>query len=138
MHAQFRTLHLWIGILSIIAFLATGQYMDKVHAHLVGMEDGPRMLFRSTHLYILFTGLINLTLGLHRSPYGHSAARNLQALGSVLLLLVPILLTIGFFSEPFLTDFARPFTRPATYLAFGGGIFLLAAHLLNQRHGPSV
>ncbi|NNE71800.1 MAG: hypothetical protein HKN29_15755 [Rhodothermales bacterium] len=132
-YPQPRTLHLWIGIAAVIAFLLTGQYMERVHARLVDTEGVQRMLFRSTHLYILFTGLMNVFLGLHWPPLTDTWARRLRATGSVFVLVTPILLTIGFFIEPFLTEFARPWTHPAAYLSFGGALLLLAGYGWDRR-----
>ena len=39
-----RRFHLAFRAVLLVAFLLTGQYMDKVHEHLDGMADGPRLL----------------------------------------------------------------------------------------------
>jgi hypothetical protein len=59
-----------------------------------------------------------------------------QSAGSIALLLVPILLTVAFFTEPFLTDLARPYSRPAAYLAMGGGLLLLFVKAVESLTGP--
>jgi hypothetical protein len=48
-----RRLHLATGLLALAAFLASGQNMDRAHDHLRGLDDVTRMLFRSTHIYLL-------------------------------------------------------------------------------------
>ena len=58
-----KKFHLVFGVLVIIVFVLTGQYMDRYHEHLRGMADGPRMLFRSRHIFILLSGLLHLGLG---------------------------------------------------------------------------
>ncbi|PYS73641.1 MAG: hypothetical protein DMF69_04235 [Acidobacteria bacterium] len=58
-----KRFHLIFGLLLVIAFLLTGQYMDRFLQHLQSMPDGPRMLYRSRHIYILLSGLINLGIG---------------------------------------------------------------------------
>ncbi|MBO6576491.1 MAG: hypothetical protein JJ896_12750 [Rhodothermales bacterium] len=131
MPSRLALLHRIIGIAAVIMFLATGQYMDRVHAHLEGMADAQRMLFRSTHLYILFTGLMNLGLGIYHQPFRDRLARPLQNVGSLLLLAVPVLITVGFFTEPFLTEFARPYTRPAAYMSLAGGVLLTAGYVID-------
>ncbi|HVK08649.1 MAG TPA: hypothetical protein VM597_07715, partial [Gemmataceae bacterium] len=65
-----RRLHLALGLLGVVGFLSTGQYMDRIHDHLRGMDDARRLLFRSTHLYLLFGSLLNLALGLSLAPAG--------------------------------------------------------------------
>ncbi|MFT5142678.1 MAG: hypothetical protein ACI80V_000385 [Rhodothermales bacterium] len=128
--------HLLIGLLGIIAFLGTGQYMDKYHGHLEGMDDAMRMLFRSTHLYILYASICNVALGVYEVPRVQGLGSFVQSAGSITLLLVPILLTVAFFTEPFLTDFARPYSRPAAYLALGGGLLLLFVKAVESLTGP--
>jgi hypothetical protein len=53
-----RRFHLGVGLLGVIAFVGTGQY----HEHLRGMTDAQRLLFRSTHIYLLLASLLNLYL----------------------------------------------------------------------------
>lgn len=130
-----RWLHVAVGVGGVIAFLATGQYMDRVHDHLRGMDDARRLLFRSTHLYLLFTSLVNLVLGLHlRTAAGWS--RWVQGAGSLLLLTAPFLTAVGFFTEPWLTGLRRPFSTPATYCCLAG-VLVHAAGRLAQRAFPA-
>lgn len=65
-----RPLHLVVGLVGVVGFIATGQYMDLAHDHLRGMDDARRLLFRSTHIYLLFGALVNLALGLYLRPVG--------------------------------------------------------------------
>jgi hypothetical protein len=93
--------------------------MDKVHDHLRGMEDTKRLLFRSTHIYLLFCSLVNLALGLYFRP-GIGWRRWIRLVGSLLALATPFLEAIGFFTEPWLADLERPYSRPAIYGCFAG------------------
>jgi hypothetical protein len=43
---------------------------------------------------------------------------------SAIVLVAPIALIAGFFLEPHLADFVRPYTRPALYALFGMGVIL--------------
>lgn len=110
-----------------MAFLLTGQYMDKQLDHLRGQPDDIRLLFRSGHIYLLFSALANALLGLYLVPRSAAWRKALQTLGSLALLAGPPLLLIGFSCEPWLTGLDRPWARPAIYLALGGTIFHLAA-----------
>ena len=114
-----RWVHLTVGIAGVIGFLATGQYMDKVHDHLRGMDDARRLLFRSTHLYLLFGSLLNLALGLYLSP-ARGWRRWVRFVGSWLVVTTPFFAAAGFFVEPWLSDLDRPYTRPAAYGALAG------------------
>ena len=93
-----RRFHLYFGIAVVIVFLLTGQYMEYVHNS--SLPDGPRLLYRSRHIYLLLSGLINLSLGAYLTDRPIGWRRNLQIIGSVLLTTGPVLLLIGFFKEP--------------------------------------
>ena len=114
-----RSLHLLVGIVGVVGFLATGQYMDHVHDHLRGMDDTRRLLFRSTHIYLLFGSLVNLALGLNLRPT-RGWRWWLRSLGSLLVLTTPIFAAVAFFTEPQLTNLARPYTQLTAYGCFGG------------------
>lgn len=58
-----KRFHLVFGLVVLIVFLLTGQYMDRYHNHLEFMADGPRMLYRSRHIFILMAGLLQLGVG---------------------------------------------------------------------------
>jgi hypothetical protein len=124
-----RRIHLLIGVAAIIAFVLTGQYMDRVHGHLHDMAPAPRMLYRSTHIYLLFAGLLNCALGL-AEPLNRERWRvSLATLGSLIIYATPVLFLICFFREPWLEDFDRPYSRPAIYGSLAGVIFQLAARI---------
>jgi hypothetical protein len=114
-----RWLHLAVGIAGVVGFLGTGQYMDKVHDHLRSMDDARRLLFRSTHLYLLFTSLVNLALGLYLQP-ALGWRRWVRRVGSALLLATPFLAAAGFFTEPWLSGLDRPYSRWAAYCCLAG------------------
>jgi len=110
--------HFWVGFLGVIAFLLTGQVMDRAYDHLQGMPNETRMLFRSTHIYILLASMINLVLGVYLSPPDQKHKIVLQASASILVLAAPCLLLLAFFTEPQMADLARPFSRLALYSLF--------------------
>jgi hypothetical protein len=114
-----RWLHLAVGVAGVIGFLGTGQYMDRVYEHLRGMDDARRLLFRSTHLYLLFGSLVNLALGLYVKPAG-GWRRWVRPVGSALVLATPALAAAAFFTEPWLPELERPYTRPAAYGCLAG------------------
>ena len=124
---SLQRLHLWIGVATLIVFLLTGQYMDRYLRHLVGMEDGPRMLYRSAHIYLLWSGLLNASFGLYPSMSVPGWRNGLRKMGSALVLVAPPLLLIAFFVEPRLSDFWRPYSRSANYLATLGVLMCLIA-----------
>jgi hypothetical protein len=115
-----RRLHLAIGFAGVIAFLMTGQYMDRWLGHLAGVADLPRMLYRSAHIYLLFGSLLNVLLGLYVKGHAQGWRRGAALLGSVLILIAPVMILIGFYTEAARTDFERPFVGLAIYGCFAG------------------
>ena len=93
-----KRFHLIIGLTVIVIFLLTGQYMEYVHNRL--LPDGTRMLYRSRHIYLLLSGLLNLVLGIYFVPQPRGWRRTIQIIGTILIVLSPGLLLAGFFSEP--------------------------------------
>jgi hypothetical protein len=122
-----QRLHLIIGLVALVAFLASGQYMGLRYDHLQGLDDTTRMLFRSTHIYLLFAALLNLALGLYLVAGPPGWRRRLQRIGSTLVLLAPPLLAIAFLIEPWLSGLARPYSRWAIYGSLAGVILHLAS-----------
>lgn len=137
MLAMLRRLHLIVGLAALGGFVLTGQYMDLRHAHLEGMADAPRMLFRSAHIYLLLAGLLNLVLALYLKLESATWRRSLQAAGSAMILATPFLFAAAFFREPWLADLARPWARPGIYLSLAGGVLHLASQTPTRLAVPS-
>lgn len=115
-----KRFHLIFGILVIIIFLLTGQYMDKFLQHLEGMADGPRMMYRTRHIYILLSGLLNLAIGTYFSYSVTGWRRVLQFVGSGLIVAATALFIAGFFWEPKLAGLETPWSGQGVYLiAYG-------------------
>ena len=112
----------------MVIFLLTGQYMDRVHDHLQGMPDGPRMLYRTRHIYILLSGLLHLGIGSYFKYRSESVRRIVQLLGSLLITIAPILFIIGFFREPHLSGLYAPLSKNGIILiAIGTLLHLVSA-----------
>lgn len=118
-----KILHYAVGLVFLVLFLLTGQYMDLEHDHLSGMADGPRMIYRSGHIYLLFTSIANLLLGVYLRRLS-GFRRHIQILVCIVLLIIPWILLYGFFAEPHLESLARPYSRIALYGTFGVGLML--------------
>ena len=95
-----RRIHLAVGILTTIAFLATGQFMRRHAPPMSDLEDGLRMIYRSRHIYLLGSGLLNLMLGHYFRACAGAWRKSTQVVGSVLLLAAPFLLLLAFINEP--------------------------------------
>ena len=123
-----KRFHLIFGLLLVVIFLLTGQYMDRVHNHLRGMADGPRMLYRTRHIYILLSGLLHLGIGSYFKYRPERVRRILQLLGSFLITAAPIFFIIGFFQEPQLRGLYVPLSKNGIILiAIGTLLHLLSA-----------
>jgi hypothetical protein len=93
-----KRFHLFCGLAIMFIFLLTGKYMEWVQNR--ELSDGPRMLYRSRHIYLLLAGLLNLSIGLYFTYRPRGWRRRMQTIGSVLLILSPSFLLAGFFYEP--------------------------------------
>ena len=122
-----KRFHLIFGLLLFVVFVLTGQYMDRVLHHLQGMPDGPRMLYRSRHIYILLTALLHLGIGSYIQYQADTLRRMLQWFGSMLITIAALLFLVGFFYEPSLSGLYAPVTKKGIYL-IAVGVLL---HLLS-------
>ena len=123
-----RKFHLTFGGLLVVAFLLTGPYMDKYYNHMEGVPDGPRMLYRTRHIFILLSGLLNLGLAAYISDRPWPRPRALQLLGSGALFAAALLFIGGFFYEPRLSGLHTPLSHWGTYASVAGIVF----HLLSS------
>jgi len=103
-----KKMHLVFGALVILTFLLTGQFMDRVHNHLEGMPDGPRMLYRTRHIFILLSGLLNLGIGTYLRARRDLWCRVCQWFGSAMIMVASALFVAAFFYEPTLSDLETP------------------------------
>ena len=127
-----RVLHLVVGVAGLIAFVASGQYMVWVHGGLQGMADGPRLFFRSAHIYLLWGALLNLALGCYLVRLERGLLRHVQLLGSLLILAGPFMLCASFFAEQHNPQLDRPVGQLAIFLALGGAILQAVAALAGR------
>jgi hypothetical protein len=122
-----KRIHLAFGILVFVAFLLTGQYMDKVYNHMQGVPDDIRLLFRTRHIFILLASLINLGIAAYFTKRRTLLRRVLQALGSALIFTASVLFIVAFFYEPLLTGLYTPLSHKGSYAVVAG----IALHLLS-------
>lgn len=116
---QLRQVHLATGALALAAFALTGQYMHWGLGHLKGLPDVTRLLYRSAHIYLMFSGLCNLLAGIYCPEIAKPWARRIRLAGSSLLLVSPALFLLSFFSEIPL-GVERPLLRLGILASFGG------------------
>ena len=120
-----KRFHLIFGLTVLVVFLLTGQYMDRFHYHLMYMADGPRMLYRTRHIFILMSGLLHIGIGSYFSYRSTTVRRALQIVGSVLITVAPVLFTVGFFYEPHLDGLYAPLSKWGVILIATGTLLHL-------------
>jgi hypothetical protein len=118
--ARLGALHRWLGLATIVLFLATGQIMEHQNLDALPLDSWLRLLFRSRHIYLLLGGLVNLGLGLRFVLPPTGGARVTAIAGSTLTLLAPVFFAVAFVLEP-LTSAKIGFTSAiGAYAALGG------------------
>jgi len=96
---SMRRLHFAVGILTVIAFIASGAYMMFV-ANVNALPPGPHLLYISRHIYMLGPALVNLLLSVYVRPVAHPRVPRLQWAGTIFLVIASILLVLAFLLEP--------------------------------------
>lgn len=118
--SRLGVLHRGLGVTTIVLFLATGAIMAGQNLDALAVDSGLRLLFRSRHLYLLFGGLVNLSIGLRFVLPPAGKARAAALLGSALTLLSPVLFLVAFALEPLRSGTPGLTSALGAYAAFGG------------------
>ncbi len=115
-------IHCFLGVFGIMLFLGQGIYMTEAHNALSNMADGPRMLFRSAHIYTLLLASLHLALAalsnVWRPLYWPMIGASLVSILSLLAV------CYGFFFESFAEDLNRSMTKFGLFGLFGASIVL--------------
>jgi hypothetical protein len=112
---EMKLLHLILGILLVVIFLLTGQYMNIYLHHMAGVPDGLRMLYRTRHIFILLDGLLNLGLAAYLFRRTEAWQTAMQWFGSVLIIIASLLLVAAFFYDSTRGDLQAPLTHWGVY-----------------------
>lgn len=127
--------HLAFGILVFIAFAVTGGYMRADFPDKDIIPQELRLLMRSRHIYILFSSLIHLSLGIYLSISPVKWRSVLQYLGSLLLSASSGILLWGFVVETYNLGHFSDVSRWGIYLSLAGiGFHLIGG--LGRSHYP--
>ena len=120
---NWRRAHWIIGTSTLVVFLLTGAYMRWIRVPPVPqLEDATRAVYRSRHLFILLSAVLNLAFAL--AP---SAKQRAQQVVSVLVFIAPALFLAAFIVEPAQGIHGGPFSQIALYLLFAAGVILVYA-----------
>ena len=130
-----KKVHLIFGAFVVIVFLLTGQYMDKHFNHMVGVPDAPRLLYRTRHIFILLSGLLNLGIGAYFTYRIETWRRAIQMLGSFLIFAASVLFVIAFFYEPNRGDLRTPLSHAGMYAIAAGALLHVISGMKGKNEG---
>lgn len=123
-----KRFHLILGLLLFVVFLITGQFMRADFPDKEAIDQGFRLLMRSRHIYILFSALLHIALGLYLMPRGHRMQKTMQIAGSAILIISSLLLVTAFISETYFLGAFSDLSRYGIYASLAGvGLHLLSA-----------
>ena len=94
-------------------------------------------MFRSRHIYIVLTGLINVGIGAYFTNRDGQFRRALQWVGSILILIPPFALIAAFFREPNLAGLQGTLTQPAIIATFVGTLLHLFSGFTRRGVSPT-
>ncbi len=115
-------LHCLVGSIGILLFLGEGMYMMQAHNALQDMPDGPRMLFRSAHIYTLLLASFHLAFASITAVW--KPIFPLIIIASGLSFLSFIFISYGFFNESFAADLNRPISKLGLFSMFAVALIL--------------
>ncbi|WND03143.1 hypothetical protein QGN29_02025 [Temperatibacter marinus] len=129
-----RKTHFWGGLLGLILFALSGQYMESVPTRY--LDDGPRMMYRSMHIYFLFACLMNIIHGAQSfKALDIPLESGFEYCKSGLLFLIPFLFGYSFFIESSYDSLMRPLGSIGIYASLAvAGLFLIE-HILTKLRG---
>src|SRR5258708_4137105 len=110
-----KRFHLIFGILIFVIFVVTGRYMRIDFPDKDVIPQDLRLLMRSRHIYILFSALIHISLGVYLNMCPQRWRQVLQYFGSFLLVLSSGLLLWGFIFETYVTQHFSDISRNGIY-----------------------
>ena len=117
---MMKTLHLLSGLLMMLLFIVSGQYLNFVLPPLEGTIDGNRMMYRAGHIYLMMAAAINIACGMYYTTFAAPLAAWLQRIGAVLLIASQPLLLWGFLLEPGNNTADRLYTQLGCFAIFAG------------------
>ncbi|MBZ5634402.1 MAG: hypothetical protein LAO55_14870 [Acidobacteriia bacterium] len=118
---NWQRVHWITGTATLLVFLLTGAYMRWIRVPPVPqLDDVTRAVYRSRHLFILLSAVLNLALAL--AP---SAKQRIRQIVSVLVLVAPALFLAAFVVEPAQGIHGAPFSQIALYLLFAAAVILV-------------
>jgi len=128
-----RWVHLAIGIICFFVFTTTGSYMRADFPDKDAIPQELRILMRSRHIYILFSALIHLALGVYFQLRPERWRKVVQVAGSIVLLISTVYLVRAFVVETYSTQHFTDLSRSGIYASLAGIVLHLIGGL-RQKH----
>jgi hypothetical protein len=94
---------------------------------------GTRLLFRSRHIYLMWSASLNIVFGLYLAPSTRRAPRLFQRIGSALVLASPVLLVFAFVRDSKCTDLVHTIAQYGVFASLGGILLHLLARTFDRR-----
>lgn len=128
--------HLIFGLAMFVAFVTTGKYMRVDFPDKDVIPQELRLLMRSRHIYILFSSLIHLALGIYMQLRPQIWRRVFQLGGSAVLVFSSVLLVWAFVVETYSLQHFSDLSRNGIYASLWGIGLHLVGGLNLSRSGP--
>lgn len=125
--------HLIFGVAMFVVFVTTGSYMRADFPDKEAIEQELRLLMRSRHIYILFSALIHLALGIYLHMRPRLWQKVLQYGGSTVLVISSLLLVWAFVVETYNLQHFSELSRNGIYTALAG----IVLHLIGGMQRPA-
>jgi hypothetical protein len=125
--------HLIFGILLFVVFTQTGKYMRTDFPDKDAIPQELRILMRSRHIYILFSALIHMALGIYLRLRPARWRKVVQVVGSVVLVLSSGLLVWAFVVETYSLRHFSDLSRYGIYTSLAGIVLHLIGGVRTER-----
>ena len=134
--ARAATLHFVVGWITVAVFLATGLFMRLGYRGVATPDLAHRVFFRTHHLYLLASALVNLLAGSSlRNAHRPAQRPRLALAASTLMLAAPPLLLLGFATEHLTPALRGEATSLGWYTLAAGVVLQLLALRRRPRRG---
>ena len=131
---HLKRLHLIVGVIFLVVFWLTGAFLKFVVWDTMADDDLLRVAFRTSHVYILMAALINIATSTNLLATSTKQSHVLQCLGSLFLMVAPLILTYAFFVESKLEVEVSGFTFLAIVGLAVGVILHAVSAYMNKAH----
>ncbi|MEJ7622452.1 MAG: hypothetical protein WKF34_00515 [Pyrinomonadaceae bacterium] len=112
-----RRTHFIFGVLLFIVFAITGRYMRVDFPDKEIIPQDLRLLMRSRHIYILFSALIHLMIGVYMVLRPRLLQKAIQITGSAVLGISSVVLVWAWYAETYQTGQFSNVSREGIYLS---------------------